>query len=80
MINAGEQRLLVGIRGQGWTRQTGAVLPVVEGATGMEEVTGDELRNGRRPRGSWGFALRWFPSGFEVLGGSAGSWGVGRWR
>ena len=50
MINAGERRLLEGVRVQGWIRQTGAVLPVVEGATEVEENAGDELHGGWRPR------------------------------
>ena len=45
----------------------------------MEGVAGGELRGGRQLRVSLGVWLWWFPSGFEVLGGSAGSWGVEPW-
>ena len=47
---------------------------------GVEGVAGSELRGGRRLRESWGFTLRWFPSEFEVLGGSARSRGRGWWH
>ena len=52
---------------------------MVDGVEGMEGVAGGELCGGRRLQESWGFALQWFPSEFEVLGGSARSRGRGWW-
>ena len=54
-IFAGERRLLEGVRVQGWIRGVGAVLPIVEEVTEVEECAGDELRGGRRPRVELGF-------------------------
>ena len=53
---------------------------MVEEVAGMEGVAGGELRGGRWLREIWGFGLRWLPSKFEVLGGSARSRGRGWWH
>ena len=46
----------------------------------MEGFAGGKLRGGRRLRENWDFALWWFPSEFEVLGGSARPRGRGWWH
>ena len=80
MIDAGERRLPTGPRGQGWIRQSRAVLPVVEGLAGTQGVAGGELRGGRRFGSNWGLVLRWFLVEAEGLGGSARSRGRGWWH
>ena len=57
-----------------------AVLPVVDKLAGMKGVTGGELCGGGGFGKIWGFGLRWFPSEFEALGGSARLRGVERWH
>ena len=79
-IDAGERRLPTGPRGQGWIRQSRAVLPVVERLAGMEGVAGGELRVGRWFRVDRGLELWWLPIGLERWGGSTRLRGVGRWR
>ena len=75
-INAGERRLPTRFRGQGWIRQSRAVLPLVARQVGTKGVASGELRGGGGFGRIWGFRLRWFPSEFEALGGSARSRGV----
>ena len=79
MIDAGERRLPTGPRGQGWIRQSRAVLPVVARVAGGEGVTGGELRGGGGFGRFWGLELRWFSIVFERWGGSARFRGVERW-
>ena len=79
MIDAGERRLPTGPRGQGWIRQSRAVLPVVARLAGVEGVTGGELRGGGGFGRFWGLELRWFPIMPERWGGSARFRRVERW-
>ena len=78
-IAVDERRLPTGSRGQGWIRQSRAVLSVVEGLTGTKGVTGGELHDGRWLQEDWGLELRWLPIDFERWGGSARSRRV-EWR
>jgi hypothetical protein len=79
-ILVGERRLLEDIRGQGWIRQSRAILPVVARLVGVEGVAGSELRGGDGFGHDWGFGLWWLPIMAEGLGSSARSRGVGWWR
>ena len=58
-IAVDERQLPTGPRGQGWIRQSRAVLPVGARQVGTEEVTGGELRGGRWFGGKVGFGLWW---------------------
>ena len=53
---------------------------MVVGSSGVEGVTGGELRGGRWFGSKVGFGLRWFLVEAEVLGSSARLWGDGWWR
>jgi hypothetical protein len=53
---------------------------VVARLAGVEGVTGGELRGGDGFGRDWGLGLWWLPIEAEVMGGSARSRGVGRWR
>ena len=65
MIDAGERRFPTGPRGQGWIRQSRAVLPVVERVVGTKGVTGGELRGRRWLLVDRGLKLRWLLIRFE---------------
>ena len=53
---------------------------MVDRLAGAKGVAGGELRSGGGFGRIWGFGLRWLPSEFEVLGGSARSRGRGWWH
>ena len=78
-IAVGERQLPTGSRGQGWIRQTEAVLPVGARRVGTEKVTGGELRGGRWFGSRVGFGLRWSLVEAEALGSSARLWGSSWW-
>ena len=80
MIAVDERQLPTGIRGRGWTCQTGAVLPVVVGSTVVERVAGGEPRGGGGYGSEGSFGLRWFPIEAEALGSSARTRGSEWWR
>ena len=80
MIAVDERQLPTGIRGRGWTCQTGAVLSVVVGSTVVGGVAGGELRGGGGYGSEVGFGLRWFPIEAEALGSSARTRGSEWWR
>ena len=79
MIVAGDWRLLAGSRGQGWIRQSRAVLPLDNRLAGTKGVAGGELRGGGGFGRNWGFGIWWFLVAFERLGTSTRSRGVDWW-
>ena len=60
-INTGEWLLPAGSRESRWIRKTGAVLPVVVGSAGVEEVADGELHGGGGLGSKVVLGLRWFP-------------------